>query len=644
VKDWRAVLSPPVLLTMRLYEGTISDFNQAVLKNQIADHIALGYERHYKRRVAPSEYRAWQQSLNFLNNSFEYTGLTDNNLIIEYELPYSTRRIDALLFGRDQDEADSVVLIELKQWSNDNVEDCPAEGNVVVDYGRFKKEQAHPSLQVQGYHYDLKDFMTIFSESPEISLNSCAYCHNYSRTGLPAVIFLPKFNKEIREFPVFAKEDTQALAVYLKEKLSKGKGLEVFGRFVTSPIRPSKRLLEHTSEMINKQQIFNLIDDQIAAYNSIMHKAKHLVQTSRKSIVIVKGGPGTGKSVIALEVMGELMRQDRIVFHATGSSAFTNTLRNIVGARARKLFKFFNSFMSVEPNSIDVLVCDEAHRIRRNSNNRYTPRTERTSVPQIDELLRVAKLGIFFIDENQIVRPEEIGSVELLKAAANRFDIAGGDIAEFELKTQFRCSGSDAYLQWLDKVLGITDSEEAAFDARMEFKIFSSPSEMMAKIRERNAQKRNSARIVAGFCWPWSKPNADRSLVNDVRIGEFAMPWEKKDTFWRWATDDSGMEQVGTVYTAQGFEFDYIGVIFGPDLVFDGDKQEWKSVPEHSHDTQVKRKNPALAQHLKHVYRVLLSRAHRGVYVHFMDKATEHHFRSALPELQGSARSTDHSH
>jgi len=290
--------------------------------------------------------------------------------------------------------------------------------------------------------------------------------------------------------------------------------------------------------------------------------------------------------------------------------------------------------MSVEPDSIDVLVCDEAHRIRKTSIDRYTPRADRTDLPQIDELLRVAKLTIFFIDQNQIVRPEEIGSVEMIREAANRFDIK--DIAEFELKTQFRCSGSDAYLQWLDRVLGITDSEEVSFDARMEFKIFSNPSEMMAQIRERNSEKKNSARIVAGFCWPWSKPNADGTLVNDVRIGDFAMPWEKKDTFWRWATDDSGMEQVGTVYTAQGFEFDYIGVIFGNDLVYDVDKQEWKSVPENSHDTQVKRKNPKLAQHLTHVYRVLLSRAHRGVYVYFMDKSVEQHFRSALPEITGS--------
>lgn len=286
---------------MRLYEGTIQDFSTAVVRNEIADFVASRYRRHYNKGVSPSEYRSWQQSLNFLKNSFEYTGLVHNQLIIEYELPYSTRRIDSLIFGRDQHNTESVVLIELKQWSNENVEDCPAEGNIVVDYGRFKREKPHPSLQVQGYHYDLKDFLTIFSDTPTINLDSCAYCHNYSRLEQDPVLFSRKFTRDIKEFPVFAKEDTKALGFYLKERLSAGSGLETFGRFITSSIRPSKKLLEHTSEMINKQQIFNLIDDQIAAYNSIMHKAKKLAETPRKSMVIVKGGPGTGKSVIALE-------------------------------------------------------------------------------------------------------------------------------------------------------------------------------------------------------------------------------------------------------------------------------------------------------------------------------------------------------
>ncbi|MBZ5526810.1 MAG: DUF2075 domain-containing protein [Acidobacteriia bacterium] len=619
---------------MRLYEGTITDFNQAVLHNAIADQIATKYEQYYKRAANQSEFRAWQQSLLFLKNAFEYSRLQDNGIIIEYELPYSTRRIDTLIFGRDYLKSDSVVLIELKQWSNDNVEDCPTEGNILVDYGRFRKEQAHPSLQVQGYHFDLIDFLSVFGEEPKISLNSCAYCHNYSREGPDPVLFSSKFKTTTDSFPVFAKEDVQNLGAYLRARLSEGNGLDVFGRFVTSPIRPSRKLLEHTSQMINNQQIFNLIDDQIAAYNSIMHKAKHLSQTGRKSAVIVKGGPGTGKSVIALEVMGELMRQDKIVFHATGSSAFTNTLRKIVGPRARRLFSFFNSFATTEANSIEILICDEAHRIRKTSNSRYTLRESRSNDPQIDELFRVAKLNIFFIDENQIVRPTEIGSIALIKEAAARFGIETGDIAEFELKTQFRCSGSDAYLQWLDKVLGITDSENVAFDARMQFKIFSSPSQMVDEINKRNAEKKNSARIVAGFCWPWSNSKTDGGLVKDVQIGEFAMPWERKDAFWKWATDDSGMDQVGTVYTAQGFEYDYIGVIFGNDLTYDPTTNQWISNPQNSHDTQVKRNNPELTRHLQHVYRVLMSRAHRGVYVNFMDGETERHFRNALPELE----------
>jgi DUF2075 family protein len=620
---------------MRLYEGSITDFNQAVVQNRLADQIRGKFEQYYRRGVGSSEYRSWQSSLNFLKNAFDFTGLVDNQLIVEYELPYSTRRIDVLVFGMDTTNSESVVLLEMKQWSNESIADCEADGNILVNYGRGWKEQPHPSLQVQGYHYDLKDFLTIFEDSPEVTLSSCAYCHNYARTQPDAVIFKPKFNAEISQFPVFATEDVQLLGDYLKERLSKGNGFEVFGRFVNSRIRPSKRLLEHTSEMINKQQIFNLIDDQIAAYNSIMHKAKNLAKTATKSVVIVKGGPGTGKSVIALEVMGELMRQKKTVFHATGSSAFTNTLRKIVGPRARSLFKFFNSFTPENLAPVDVLVCDEAHRIRKNSNNRYMKKEAREkALPQIDELMRLAKLNIFFMDENQIVRPDEIGNVELIKDAATRFGVPAENIAEFELKTQFRCSGSDAYLQWLDKVLGITDSEQVAFDARMQFKIFPGPSELMAEIRQKNADKKNSARVVAGFCWRWSKERPDRSLVNDVQIGDFSMPWERKTAFWKWATDDSGMEQVGTVYTAQGFEYDYIGVIFGNDLMWDATINGWKSVPERSHDTQVKRNNPQLTQHLKHVYRVLMSRAHRGVYVHFMDKATEQHFRDALPELE----------
>lgn len=618
---------------MILYEETIERFNEDVMQNCIADRAAEKYRTYYKKDPGDAEYRSWANSLAILNNSFIYAGLKDNHIVIEYELPYSSRRIDVLIFGRNYADQENIVLMELKQWSNNNVEDAEAEGNVIVDYGKFRKEQAHPALQVQGYHIDLKDFLKIFEEKNPPELSSCVYAHNYSGEG-ESVLFSPKFLEVIKSFPVFAKENAVDLGRYLKERLQNGDGKLVFERFAGSAFRPSKKLLDHTSEMINKQQIFNLIDDQITAYNSIVHKAKQLSKSNKKSIVIVKGGPGTGKSVIALEVMGEMMRKGQMVFHATGSAAFTNTLRHIVGARARKLFKFFNSFMVGKENEIDVLICDEAHRIRETSNNMYTKKDQRSTTPQVDELIKVAKLSIFFIDENQIVRPNEIGSVSLIKEAAKKHGIEESDIAEFELKTQFRCSGSDAYLQWIDKVLGITDSEFAKFDAKMEFKIFDDPLDMKKGIEKRNEEKENSARIVAGFCWPWSKPNPDGTLVNDVKVGNLEMPWENKDEFWKWATDKSGMEQVGTVYTAQGFEFDYIGIIFGNDLVYNPEKNVWEARPENSHDSMVKRNNSELVKHFQHVYRILMSRAHRGVYVHFMDKDTENYFRANIGEIK----------
>ncbi|MDP2637652.1 MAG: DUF2075 domain-containing protein [Candidatus Levybacteria bacterium] len=614
---------------MILYEETIEHFNEDVMQNRIADRAAEKYSAYYRRNPGDSEYRSWAISLAILNNSFAYAGLKDNHIVVEYELPYASQRIDVLLFGCDVGGRENIAIMELKQWSNDNVKNSESEGNIIVNYGRFKKEQPHPSLQVQGYYFGLKDFVKIFEGKNAPELSASVYAHNYSKQK-DAILLSSRFSELVKTFPIFTKEEAVELGRYLKERLQGGKGQTVYEHFARSPIGPSKKLLDHTSDMINKQQIFNLIDEQIVAYNAIMHKAKQLVKAKKKSVVIVKGGPGTGKSVIALEVMGELLRRGRKVMHATGSSAFTNTLRKIVGVRAKNLFKFFNSFSTAKADSFDVLICDEAHRMRESSVNRYTPRAQRTNLPQIDELLAISKLNIFFIDEDQVVRPNEVGNVAMIRDASKRFGVEDLDIIEFELKTQFRCSGSDAYLQWIDKVLGIRGSDIARYDPKMEFRIFDSPSEMMEEIRARNKEKINSARITAGFCWPWSNPNNDGILVKDVKIGDFEMPWEKKDAFWKWATDDSGMEQVGTVYTAQGFEFDYIGVIFGKDLVYDLNKKKWISQPENSYDKMVTRNNADLTKHLKQVYRVLMSRAHKGVYVYFMDEDTKNFFKNSV--------------
>jgi DUF2075 family protein len=453
------------------------------------------------------------------------------------------------------------------------------------------------------------------------------------------VLFADRFAKILAKYPLFAREDLGGLADYLKARLAGGGGKLIFDRFSSSKVAPSMKLLEHARDMIEGQHVFNLLEEQITAYNTILDRAKRSAKLPKKSVIIVKGGPGTGKSAIALNVIAELLSRHIPVFHATGSASFTTTLRRVVGQRASPLFKYFNSFSAYSDDQIGVLVCDEAHRIRKTSNSRYTKKEARSDVPQVEELLRAAKVTIFFIDDHQVVRPEEIGSTELIREAAKR---QTEEVFEFELKAQFRCGGSDGYLNWVDDVLGIRETANRVLtkDEKMEFKIFGSPQELHREVERKNSESANSARMVAGFCWPWSNPNSDGTLVDDVVIGEYKRPWNAKPDSGRlaqgipssnlWAYDAKGVEQIGCIYTIQGFEFDYVGVIFGRDLAYDAKSKAWVGDPKQSYDSVVKRDREQFLRNVKNTYRVLLTRGMKGCYACFLDKSTENYFGSRL--------------
>lgn len=626
---------------MRLYAGSAQEFVSDVTHNLLSDKLNESFTAYYGRRPAPSEITSWTNSLQFVKTLVDESKLYDAMLVLEFELPYSTMRIDCLFFGGGVKGEDNVVLMELKQWSN--VKDCEIDGNVVVYMGHAERQVPHPSQQVGEYRDYLQDFVTFFEEEPNVKLSSCVYCHNYSKKQ-ETVLSASKFNDYLRESPLFCKEDFDSLSEYLKSKLSKGSGLELFNRFVISPIRPSKKLVEHTHHMITGQKVFHLIDDQLAANNAILDRAKKASKLKKKTVIIVRGGPGTGKSVIALNVLAELLSKQLTVYHATGSAAFTTTLRKIVGSRTANFFKYFNSFQATQSkeNAIDVLICDEAHRIRKTSNSMYTKKEFRSDTPQIEELMRVAKVLIFFIDDYQVVRPEEIGSTQLILDTAKKLD---AEVFDFELKTQFRCNGSDGYLNWIDSTLGIRETANPYLtkSEKMDFKIFDSPQALYAAIKEKNNEKPNSARLVAGFCWPWSNANPDGTLKEDVVIGDFKMTWEAKNDAKNlakgipkaalWAYDPNGINQIGSIYTIQGFEFDYVGVIVGKDLIYDSSEKEWFGKPENSADAMVKRSKENFLKNVRNAYRVLFTRGMKGCYVYFLDEDTKNFFKSRLQDI-----------
>ena len=321
------------------------------------------------------------------------------------------------------------------------------------------------------------------------------------------------------------------------------------------------------------------------------------------------------------------------VRHATGSRAFTGNLKKILGFRAGEQFSFFNNYVSTEYNCVDVLLCDEAHRLRPTSNHRF--QRVKSNKRQVDELVFSSKVAVFFIDDLQVVRPGEVGSCELIRSAAGT---AGAVLQEFELDGQFRCAGSEEFIRWVDATLGITDGELLwGADGQFDFRIFDSVEEMAEAVRAK-ANDGHSARLVAGFCWPWSDPDSSGHLVDDVKLDGFSMPWNAKPDAGKlavgipksnfWASDPDGINQVGCVYTAQGFEFDYVGVIFGRDLVYsDG----WKGNRKVSQDGVVKKAPEAeFLSLVKHTYRVLLTRGMKGCYVFFEAPKTRDFFLSQI--------------
>ena len=649
-----------------IYSAEQAVFFDDVLLNQVADKmqataVALNFKPGY------SEIASWRNNAPKIKNLLELAGVQDSYVTFEYLVPYNRKRIDCMIYGRGANNKENVVHLELKQWSNEGVSPAPSEGNFDIIEDEFSDENvvyqvnavtgggvrtvAHPSQQVRGYNDYLKGFIEVLSKR-ELDLTGAAYCYNYRRKdSSKTALYDSRYNKLLAQYRTYAGDEVRELANLLKEVLGNGEGLSVFNKMMRSPIRPSKKLLDSAANLIHdgNADAFSLIEDQIVARNIILDKIRNLHQSQEKSVILVKGGPGTGKTVIALHLLAMIagMKNRTLnVHYATKSKPLLEGVRFQLprGSKAKMLFHNVTQYVpaNCNENEIDVLMIDEAHRMTNSSNNQYTPAEKRTNMPQVETLIRASKITVFFIDDKQAIRGVEIGSSELIREYAKRYN---AKIEEVQLKSQFRCNGSDNYLDWIEQLL-YNQRVTAAFDKdEFDFKIFDSPKDLYAAILEKNALPQTTARLCAGFCWPWSSDlDSNGNLVKDVRIGSFAMPWETKDTikknptgyvkWFEWAYKPEGIKQVGCIYTAQGFEFDYVGVIVGPDIVYNSYTGCVETNIKESKDPVLKRSGEKVDEYIRNIYRVLMSRGMRGCYVYFCDEPLRRYVESMLEKAQ----------
>lgn len=657
-----------------LYRETQAQFARDVERNIVYQkmiHCAEQFGIH----SSESEIASWTNNAPHISKLLYEAGVNDSYVTFEFLVPFSRKRIDCVVYGTGVDGNQNVVHIELKQWSNKGVTLGESDGNfeaeerpddvtftVTAYTGRANRIVAHPSQQVKGYQGYLSNFIEVISNE-ELHLTGFAFCYNYLKEHPkhPSYLFDEKYKSLLDKYPTYAKDQKEEIVDKLSMLLKKGEGLSVFNKMMSSPIRPSKKLLNEVTTMIEEgnTSAFSLLEDQIVARNIILDKIRPLLNTNndskvQKSVILVKGGPGTGKTVIALHILAELAKLSKNghgfnVQYATKSKPLLEGVRHKVRPNTRILFQNVTSYIpaSVEENAVDVLLVDEAHRIQKSANNQYTKAEKRTNLPQIDTIIRSAKVTVFFIDDQQAIRGVEIGSTKLVKEAAKRWD---AKVEECELTSQFRCNGSDNYMDWMEQVL-YNKEVTSTFDTEdFDLRVFDDPQDMYNQLVKQNDVSGQTARIMAGFCWPWSKDVVNGDLVKDVQIGDFAMPWETSDgvpyaqltkkypKWYEWAYKPLGIEQVGCIYTAQGFEFDYAGVIIGGDLKYN--TQLGKVITDKSacKDPVLRRNvseaNMTFDDYVRNIYRVLMSRGMKGCYLYIVDLPLRNYIKELLKNMK----------
>jgi len=614
---------------LRLTARTITDWgSEDILTSKLSEQMFF----QMGNKPSESEKRSWRNSLSELGALLVEADLDSINVLLEYQLPYSSKRVDAILIGSDpQKGSPAIVAIELKQWTEIN----SFEGaNDVVKIGAYGNSPIlHPAIQVKRYCEYLTDFNR-FASNEDTKVYGLAYLHNWLNSRTVAVDAAP-----IAETSrVFLGSERAQLQEYLRSRVSPVNTDTYTDDFLQSKVSPTKQLLALAAEEIRNREQFQLLDEQQVAYSLVMKAVRDAETSNTKTVVVITGGPGSGKSVIALSLLGELSRRGKTCLHATGSRAFRNSLRKIAGSRApqvQKMFSYFNSFMTSDKNSLDVLICDEAHRIRETSANRYTKAELRTGYPQLHELFDVSRVPVFLLDANQVVRKGETGTPEYIESEASKL---GLKTIRVDLDGQFRCGGSRLYENWIAGLLRLDGASEFPWvlDPNFRVELVDSPEELESLLSKRNSEGFKS-RMTAGYCWQWNNPNPDGTLPLDVVIGQWRKPWNVKSersiggylSGELWAIDPKGFDQIGCVYTVQGFEYDWNGVIMGPDLVWR--KNSWVAVPSGSKDPAMRGVPESSYERLiKNTYKVLLTRGLVGTYLYSVDLETQQHLKRLL--------------
>lgn len=613
---------------MIVYSGNSISFQKDAINGVIASRVDSKFRELGITKESYAEFKSWENSLPRIALILANSRIdNDVQVAIEYQIPLTSKRVDLMVAGSDGNR-DNVVIVELKQW--ENCTPTQRENVVKAFTGGAERDVAHPSQQAYSYAKLIENFNEDV-RSNNIGLVPCAYLHNFKETNRKNICN-KLYEEALNDAPVFLQEDGSKLSEFIAKFVSKPSNKKLFDIIEHGKLLPSKSLQEEVGRILNGNNEFEMIDEQQVAYATVLKLVENSINSDEKHTIIVQGGPGTGKSVIAINLLAKIINNGFSCAYVTKTSAPRNTFRNsLIGGRhsvgyLKGLFKSSGSFIDVPSNTFHCLIVDEAHRLKEKS-GLYSNQGEN----QIKEIINASKVSVFFVDEDQIVTTMDIGSIDEIKKQAK----ACGSVVHFneslKLTSQFRCNGSDGYLAFLDDVIQIrSTANRTYYDIDYDLRVFDNPSEMREELRKHN--QNNKARMIAGYCYPW-KSRKNKGIYDITLPGHFSAQWNfTTDTF---ATDPDSFEQVGCIHSTQGLEFEYVGIIIGPDMRFENGSVITDYTKRDSGDATIKgiksSRNYALADRIiRNTYKTLLSRGQKGCFIYCQDPALGEYIKKRI--------------
>lgn len=615
---------------MILFSCLKKEFIEAINYGVISNRVYYAYKQKMGKKTKLSQIKSWANSLPFMKDIL--IDLPDDvGITIEYGIPLTSKMVDVIISGYDENKKPVIILVELKQWEYVyDVRDRDAVVKTLI--GSKEINSLHPSYQVLSYKELMQNY-NVNIDINKVNIIPLVYLHNYDLRSDDDILnkkFAPYYKKAL----MFGKNDIDELKSYIHDNIKFGDNLEVMQMIDNSEIKPTKKLLDVIGNVLETKKEFLLLDEQKVIMEEISKYAYMSFTDNKKRVMIIKGGPGTGKSVLAINALGELLSIGLMGAYVSKNMAPRAVYKTMVLNGDKKisineLFKGSGFFFRDKCNKYDFLLIDEAHRLQEKSGLHNN-----IGENQIKEIINAARLSVFFVDEKQIVTLKDIGRIANIKDWAKFYE---AQVIEMELNSQFRCNGSDNYLDFIDKLL-YNKREKNSFN--FDFQVMDSPHDLRKLIIDKNTN--NNARLVAGFCWTRNGKNADNQDYLDIKIDDFGMSWNLKhgEPF---AIRENAINEIGCIHNVQGLEFDYIGVIIGPDLKYREGKiitdfKERASTEKSLYGLYVlMKKDKTYYQNLadtiiRNTYRVLLTRGIKGCYVYSVDKELQKYLKKIIKE------------